>query len=243
MKLLFIPNWNGHLYLQEYDDRSISKLFEKVDFKDKKLIPVKKNNISETNKLIEESFDCNDFNLSITGDHSNSYPLIKAFSKNNPNFKLVIFDAHPDVEVTSGTISHEDYLRNLIDDGIIKGEDIYLFGIRTFSRVEFEYLQEKKINFYSISEVLKDKNKICEILKSIKEDIYLTIDVDSIDPDEAPGTYYTEWCGLYTNEIIEFINLIKQNVKSCDISEFYAEKDKDKITENNVLKLIDEFIN
>ena len=52
MKLLFIPNWNGHLFLQEYEDKSISKLFELTKYDNKKLVKIEKNNIENTNKII-----------------------------------------------------------------------------------------------------------------------------------------------------------------------------------------------
>ena len=244
MKLLFIPNWNGHLHIQEYDDKSVSRLYELTEHQNKELIPVFKNDIHKTNFVIENAFDKyrNEFILSITGDHSNSYPLIKAFSKENKNYKLVVFDAHPDCEVSTEIVSHEDYLRNLIEDRIVNPQDIYLFGIRTFSRIEFEYLKEKKVNFYTISDILRDTGKIEEILRGIREEIYLSIDVDVLDPDDAPATYYSEWCGLRINELIEFVKIILPNVKSADISEFYIEKDKDEITQRNVLKLIETFL-
>ncbi len=242
MKINFIPNWNGHLFLYEYNDKSVSTLFEKTDYKNKELIKIEKNNILKTNKIIENKFDKdiknNDFILSICGDHSNSYSLIKSFSKINKNTKIVIFDAHPDVEISTDRISHEDYLRNLVEDKIIKPENIYLFGIRTFSRKEFDYLQEKDINFWTITDILKNKLEIKKILKNIKNDIYLSIDIDVLDPNDAPATYYREWCGLKIDELIEFINILKPKIKSCDICEFYIEKDENEITEKNILKLI-----
>jgi len=249
MKLLFIPNWNGHLFLQEYDDKSISKLFKETKYDNKSLIEIEKNNIEKTNKIIEKEFEKN-FNkekgiLSITGDHSNTYPLVKAYSKlikNPKEFKLIIFDAHPDVEVSTDMISHEDYLRNLIDNNIIKPQNVYLFGIRTFSREEYEYLQDKKINFWTITDILKDKNKIKEILKKIEGDIYLSIDIDVLDPDDAPGTYYREYCGLYINELTEFIEILKLKTNYIDITEFYLEKDENKITQKNIFKIIEKFI-
>lgn len=246
MKLLFIPSWNGHLYLQEHKETSVNGLYSEIKSKDKILVKIEKNNIEKTNILIEKEFE-NYFKkeegiLSITGDHSNTYPLVKAFSKfsnKNKEFKLIIFDAHPDVEISTDTISHEDYLRNLIENKIIKAENVYLFGLRTFSRIEYEYLVEKKINFWTITDILKDKKKIKEIISKIKEDIYLSVDIDVLDPDHAPGTYYTEWCGLYIEELLEFIDIIKPRIKSADITEYYLEKDEEDITKKNVMKLID----
>ena len=247
MKLLFIPNWNGHLYLQEYEDKSVSKLYTGLDYKNKKLISIEKNNITKTNKIIQEEFSKelrkeNKGIISITGDHSNSYSLIKSFSKKNKDFKLVIFDAHPDVEKTSDLVSHEDYLRNLIEGGVVKPENIYLFGIRTFSRVEFDYLIEKKVNFWTIVDLLKDKNKISRILKELTGELYLSIDIDVLDPDFAPGTYYKEWCGLNLNELMEFISILKDKVSAIDICEYYIENDTDEITFKNVLRLINLFL-
>lgn len=249
MKLLFIPSWNGHLYLQEHKETSVNKLFSEVKSKDKTLVKIEKNNIEKTNQIIEKEFEKNYVKkegiLSITGDHSNTYPLVKAFTKSNKDFKLLIFDAHPDVEISTDAISHEDYLRNLIENKIIKPENVYLFGLRTFSRTEFEYLIEKKINFWTITDILKDKEKIKKTLQKISKEnnIYLSVDIDSLDPDDAPGTYYTEWCGLYINELLEFIDIIKPKIKSADITEYYLEKDEDEITKNNVLKIIEKLIN
>ncbi len=244
MQLLFISNWNGHLYIQEHDDKSVSRLYELTEYENKELVSVFKNDMVKTNSLIESAFDKyrNEFVLSVIGDHSNSYPLIKAFSKENKSCKLVVFDAHPDCEVSTDVVSHEDYLRNLIDNGFTSPQNIYLFGIRTFSRTEFEYLTEKRVNFYTISDILRDAEKIKEILRGIREEIYLSIDVDVLDPDDAPATYYSEWCGLRINELIEFVKIILPKVKSADIGEFYIEKDKDEITQRNVLKLIETFL-
>lgn len=241
MKLRFIPNWNGHLYLQEYEDNSVRKIYSSIDYSDKKLIDIEKNNISQTNKIIQKSFEEN--SLYITGDHSNTYSLVKAFAKKEKDFSLVIFDAHPDVEVSTDSVSHEDYLRNLIDEKIIKSKNVYLFGIRTFSRTEFEYLEEKGINYFTIADILKDKEKINQTLSKITGPIYLSLDIDVLDPDCAPATYYKEWCGLKTQELIGFIEIIKEKTKSVDICEYYEPKDENEITFKNIKKIINIFLN
>ncbi len=160
MKLLFIPNWNGHLYLQEETDSSVNEVFSKVDFKDKELMKIVKNDITKTNEMIGSRFrevlSSETKVLSVTGDHSNSYSLMREFKKKYTGGKIVIFDAHPDVEVSSDIVSHEDYLRNLIENKFVDAKDVYLFGLRTFSRTEFEYLEEKGINYWTIIDILKD---------------------------------------------------------------------------------------
>lgn len=242
----FIPNWNGHLYLQNQKDTSIKEIYENLDYINKNFIEIEVNNIQKTNQIIQTEFKKNitKFQLSVTGDHSNSYPLIKTFSENfKKDFNLVIFDAHPDVEIGTDLISHEDYLRFLVEEKSVKPENIYLIGIRTFSRTELEYLIENKINYYSISDTIQNPNKITSILKELKN-IYLSVDIDVLDPDHAPGTYYTEYCGLYIQELLNYIKLIKPNLLSADITEYYKEKDNtEEITKQNTIKIIGEIIN
>ena len=85
MKLLFIPSWNGHLYLQEHKETSVNKLYSEIKSKNKTLVKIEKNNIEKTNEIIENEFEKHykkeEGILSITGDHSNTYPLVKAFKK------------------------------------------------------------------------------------------------------------------------------------------------------------------
>lgn len=244
MKILAIPNWNGHLFLSEESDSSVGSIFDDVKFEHKEVVKVIKNNIEETNNSIfrsfKQAFD-EGFVLSITGDHSNSYSLVKALFNVRDDFSYVIFDAHPDVEVGVDSVSHEDYVRHLVEENIIDAKDIYMFGLRTFSRTEFEYLEEKGIHYYTISDILKDKENIKEVLNSIRGDIYLSLDVDVLDPDHAPGTYYREWCGLYVEELLEFVEVIKPQVISADITEYYAPKDEEGVTKANVLKLVESF--
>ncbi len=241
-KILFFPNWNGHLYLYNYNDKSVNLLYNYIKCKNKELINIKKNNITETNLLIEtklgENLKQNNFILSICGDHSNTYSLFKKFKEKYKDSKLIIFDAHPDVEISTDLVSHEDYLRNLIENKIVNPKDVYLLGIRTFSRIELEYLIKKKINFMTIKDIITDKEKVKNLLENIEENIYLSIDIDVLDPDFAPGTYYKEWCGLNIDELKEFINIIKKKVKASDICEYYSENDKNNITLNNIIELV-----
>jgi len=242
----FIPNWNGHLYLQQYEDNSIIKLYNELNHKNKTLIKITQNNINRTFSTIQQEFqkNINQFQLSVTGDHSNSYPLIKTFSKNHGNdFKLVIFDAHPDVEIGTDVVSHEDYLRFLIEENYVKPENVYLFGLRTFSRTEYEYLKEKKINFKTITDILNNPESIKKILKELTGKIYFSFDIDVLDPDVAPGTYYQEYCGLYLEELFEYINILKSKISSADFTEYYSEKDDElETTKINALKIIQKLI-
>ena len=240
--MIGIPSWNGHLKLSDYCDNSVLTLYNEIQHPNKMLVPVIKNDIWGTSEIIErEVSKQKEKCVFITGDHSNTYSIIKGVKKGQ-KFKVVIFDAHPDCEVDCGVVSHEDFVRCLVEEEIVRTEDIYLFGIRRFSRLEFEYLQDKKIKFWTMKDVLEDKEKIREILLSIQGDVYLSVDVDVLDVKDAPGTFYREDCGLYIDELVEFVRCVKDKIFAVDLTEFYKENDDEKITEKNVLRLILEFL-
>lgn len=241
MKLNFIPNWNGHLYLQQHTDKSITQLYNNTKFENKTLLKIEKNNIQNTNQTIQKHIEKNQnqFQLSITGDHSNTYPIIKTLAKQNPNLNLIIFDAHPDVEIGTDSVSHEDYVRFLIEENIIKPQNIHIFGLRTFSRTEYEYLKQKQINFQTITDILNNLENTKKLLSQIKGKTYLSIDIDVLDPDHAPATYYQEYCGLYINELKQLIQTILPQTISADITEYYNEKeDQNQTTQKNIQTLI-----
>src|SRR3989344_6347135 len=78
-------------------------------------VKINKNNIDETNKNIEKK----EGDIFLGGDHSITYSLFKGFAKKNENYGLLIFDAHPDCALYIKSVSHEDFVRKLVDEGIL----------------------------------------------------------------------------------------------------------------------------
>ena len=112
-------------------------------------VAVVQSDLEETDKAIyakaKEVFSQNEKALFIGGDHSITYSLFKAFSENNRNASLVIFDAHADSTKGIKPVSHEDVNRELIDDDLLKPENLLIIGLRKTWENEEEFLREKKI--------------------------------------------------------------------------------------------------
>ncbi|MBI4154680.1 arginase family protein, partial [Candidatus Woesearchaeota archaeon] len=143
-----------------------------------------KNNCDKVLKQIENLKG----RIFIGGDHSISYALVKGFFKRFKNFGLVVFDAHPDCCEPFKTVTHEDWLRKLIEEKVIKKENILLFGIREVDKTEFEFL--KGMSIIKCKEILENKdytNKLMNFINKFKN-IYLSLDIDVVDPKDAPGT-------------------------------------------------------
>jgi arginase family enzyme len=214
-------------------------------------------NLETTNKLIYknawEMFESKPKTIFLGGDHSISYSLIKSFLEYCKSVKkepcLIVFDAHPDcMPVTKGCEkypNHEEWLRALIEQGF-PAKDILLVGIRNSDIAESEFLKERSIRIVSMNQLLENLEDTCEIIMefSDKKDLYLSLDIDVVDPAFAIGTGYREPGGLTSREfiyIVQRLNKIK-NLRAVDLVEINPEKDENNLTVKLGAKILAELI-
>jgi agmatinase len=208
------------------------------DFKNEILdVKVVNDNIDETNKNIYLTAKrlVDDKVIFIGGDHSISYPLFKAFSEaNEKNCGLIIFDAHPDC-YDEFNLTHENFLRLLIKDKLIKPQNVIIVGVRTFTKEEHDFLKKNNIKYFSATNLYKNIIETCDIVMGIARNFgkfYLSVDIDVVDPAFAPGTGYLEPLGLHSRELIYFLERIKRlkDLQWVDLVEVNPGKDKEEIT-------------
>ncbi len=214
-------------------------------------VEIVESNLEETFRNIEnkakEVFKESDKAIFLGGDHSISYATIKAFSQCFENPGVIIFDAHPDAE-SDFIPSHEDILRAMVNENLIKAENIILVGIRNWHSEELEFLKKHKIKFYSMSEISKEGiHEVCDSVMSVAKNfsaLYVSIDIDVLDPAFAPATGYAEPGGLTTRELIYFLHRLKllRNFKAADVVEINPIKDKDEQTVKIGAKLAIELV-
>jgi arginase family enzyme len=228
--------------------------FNKLDLEE---IHLDNSNLELTNKLIYknalEIFESKSKTIFLGGDHSISYSLGKAFLEYCKDKKkescLIIFDAHPDcMPVTKGTgdyPNHEEWLRGLIEKGF-PAKNILLVGIRNSDIKEIEFLKENNIRLIGMNQLLENLEEMCEIIMefSDKKELYLSLDIDVVDPAFAIGTGYRESGGLTSREfiyIVQRLNKIK-NLKAIDLVEINPEKDVNNMTVKLGAKILSELI-
>ena len=182
--------------------------------------------------------------LYLGGDHSNTY---NNFIKSECD-GLLVFDAHPDVYQEFNNATHLDWLKFLIDENKVKKENIVLVGIRSFHKKEINYLIENKIKYFDMKKIFElDVKETCscvmELVRNFKK-LYLSIDIDVVDPGFAPGVGFAEPGGLSSRDMIYFVQKLKllKNLKKVDIVEINTEKDINNITSKLAAKLIWELI-
>jgi len=251
----------GNAILEAFKEIHANESGKTVDtlFLDLEEIHLDDSKPEEKNKLIYENsfeaFETKPKTVFLGGDHSISYPLTNAFldycKKNGKEPCLIVFDAHPDfmpVE-TSGRgeehPNHGEWLKKLVDSGFPE-ENILLVGIRNPDPEELKYLKESKITVVSMNRFVEDFLDTCDFITEFAngKELYVSIDIDAVDPGFAPGTGYKEPGGLTSREfiyIIQRINKIK-NLKALDIVEINPEKDINGITVKLGAKILSELI-
>ena len=184
------------------------------------------------------------FTVLLGGDHSMTYPALKAFSEAYKEPGFIVFDAHPDLENNFEPPTHEDWLRVLIEKGLVKKENVILVGTRHMHHNETDFIKTNKLKLFTMKEVsMEGLSEVCDSIMSVARQfgaLYLSIDIDVLDPAFAPGTGHTEPGGLTTRELLYFVHRLKnlKNLKMADIVEINPKKDLNDMTSKIGAKLL-----
>ena len=183
----------------------------------------------------------------IGGDHSISYHIFKKFFKDKKNPGIIIFDAHPDLFQHFDTPMQTDWLYFLVKEKLIKPENIILIGIRNPDMKEVGFLKDYKIRYFTSRQLFNNLENSCDGIMELARnfsDLYISIDIDCLDPAFAPGTGYLEPGGLSTRELIYLLQRIKliKNIRKCDLVEVNPNKDINNMTSKAAAKIIKELI-
>jgi len=205
-------------------------------------------NIANQEKLIYDNamklFNLKDKIVFLGGDHSISFPLCKAFLDNFQDCCLIVFDAHPDLMEPMKEPSHEEWLRALISSGF-PPENIMLVGARNFDIEETRFLKENKIKMININSLLLNLHDVSDTIMEFSngKNLYVSLDIDFIDPAFAPGTGYNEPGGVSSREAIYIFSRLAllKNLKALDIVEVNPSKDNG-ITTKLAAKMLGEFL-
>ncbi len=181
------------------------------------------------------------FPLGLGGEHLVSWPVIQEVYAKYPDLALIHIDAHADLreQYEGEPLSHSTPVRKAAL--LMGGKNVYQFGIRSGSREEFKFGREN-INFYPF-EVLEPLKKVLPELAG--RPVYLTIDIDVLDPMCAPGTGTAEAGGITSKELLAAIHAMASsglNFVGADLVEVAPAYDPTEQTQIVASKLIREML-
>jgi agmatinase len=176
--------------------------------------------------------------IMIGGEHLVTLGAVRACAKKYSDMHIIHFDAHTDLRdnYLGENLSHATVMRRCWD--IVGDHKIFQFGIRSGDREEFlwakNHVSLNKFNFNNL-------DKAINILSS--KPIYLSIDLDVLDPSSFPGTGTPEAGGVSFNELIDAIMKVsKLNIIGADINELAPIYDPSGISTSLACKLLRELL-
>ena len=207
-----------------YDEELNCEPFKVIGVKTIKPFKINKNinkALKQISLLNQKSIENNLFPLTLGGEHSITAGCIEPFVKSYKNVTILQFDAHADLRnsYNNQKYSHASAMRRCLD---FKNVDLISIGIRNISKEEIPFLKkndsrikifwakdQKKWNLKYFKRLIKNKN------------VYLTFDVDGLDPSIMPATGTPEPGGLFWYETLSLIKTTfkNANVIGADINE------------------------
>lgn len=184
--------------------------------------------------------------IMIGGEHTVTYSVIKALHdfdvESFSDLVVVHLDAHFDMrdDYLGEKYSHASVLRRVHE---LNPKEIIQIGIRSAEYEEHEYVKEHDdISYFSSYQLQQDSNKLFEKLNQINAPVYITIDIDVLDPAYAPSVGTPAPCGLTPMMVEDIIyTLSHKNVVGLDVVEVASDKIGDQ-TSINAAKIIYDFL-
>lgn len=196
--------------------------------------------LSEIEKRADTILSAGKFPLLMGGEHLVTLAAVRAVLKKYPKLHLIQFDAHADLrdDYLGARLSHAAVMRrchDLMGDG-----RIHQFCIRSGERAEFDFAREHtRLHPF-------DFNGLAELTEELKREgtpVYLTIDLDCLDPGVFPGTGTPEAGGVTFGQLLEAILLVSDcNVVGADINELAPMLDTSGISTAMACKVLRELI-
>lgn len=196
--------------------------------------------------IIKDYFDIERITLShlqegckiftIGGDHSISFPIIKAYHQHYPKLDILHIDAHADLyqEFEGDPYSHACPFARIMENKL--AVRLVQVGIRTLNPHQIEQAEKYKVEIHEM------KNLDLSKIKKFDNPLYISLDLDGIDPAYAPGVSHHEAGGLSSRQVIQLIQNLDAEVVGADIVEYNPERDHQGMTAYLAAKLMKEII-
>ena len=159
------------------------------------------------------------FPLTLGGEHSITSGLVRAVATRHKKFSVLQIDAHADLrdEYEGTPYSHASVMRRVLDHAVT----IVPVGIRNYSRQEHVFIKKAGIEPISARECRESVEWMDRVLERLTDRVYVTIDIDGLDPAYAPGTGTPEPGGLEWYQVIDLLHRVtrEKTMVGADIVE------------------------
>ena len=174
--------------------------------------------------------------VSLGGDHSITYPILRTLGKCYPDLTIVHFDAHPDLydEFAGNRLSHACPFARIMEEGLAK--KLVQVGIRTMNGH-----QRAQAKTFGVEVVEMESLPAYDRLE-LQGPVYISFDVDVLDPAFAPGVSHREPGGMSVREAIAHLHAIQGRIVGADLVEYNPVQDVSGATATVAGKILKEIL-
>ena len=239
-----IRPWNPALHVNPFAKYRIA------DFGDLSVNPL---SIEDTFLRIEKGItpilDAGVRCVCVGGDHSISLPILRAVAKKHGPVSLIQFDAHNDLwdEYFGSKYSHGTPFRRAFEEGLLLDGGVLQVGLRgqVYGEDDFDFARAHKVKMITAEELHKKGLPIFQrsLAAFRRKPVYVTLDIDCIDPAYAPGTGTPQVGGFTSMQILELVRALRGlQIIGCDLVEVSPPYDTGEITSLLAANLLYELI-
>lgn len=174
--------------------------------------------------------------IALGGDHSITYPLVRAHARTHAGMNILHLDAHPDLydELDGNRISHACPFARILEEEL--AVRLVSIGIRTANPHQRQQAERFGVETYGVTDDWS------EVLKRLRPPLYLSLDLDVLDPAFAPGVSHYEPGGLSTRDVLEILHGLPCPPIGADIVELNPDRDLHSVTAMVAAKLLKEIL-
>jgi guanidinobutyrase len=182
-------------------------------------------------QIIENAYDeilgHNCIPLTLGGDHTIALPILRALARKGGPMGMVHVDAHADVndQMFGEKIAHGTPFRRAVEEGLVDGTRVAQIGLRGsgYTAEDFDWCRDQGFRVVQAEDCWH--RSLAPLMEEIRTQlgagpVYLTIDIDGLDPSFAPGTGTPEIAGLSSAQALEIIRGCRGlDIRGCDLVE------------------------
>jgi agmatinase len=187
-------------------------------------------------EITKNHLDLNSKIITLGGDHSITFPIIKAHHKKYPKLDILHIDAHSDLydSYQGDKYSHACPFARIMENRF--AIRLVQVGIRTLNTHQAEQAKKYKVEIHQM------KNLDLSTITKFENPLYISLDMDGFDPAFAPGVSHHEPGGLTSRQVIGLIQSIDAEVIGADIVEYNPNRDFQNMTAFLAAKMMKEII-
>ena len=172
--------------------------------------------------------------LCLGGDHAITYPIIKAFSATYDKLNILHFDAHPDLydNFDDNPHSHASPFARIMENNLVAR--LVQIGVRTVTDHQRDQAERFGV------EMLEMRKLSGDLRLNFDGPVYVSVDIDGLDPAFAPGVSHPEPGGLSTRQVLDIIQRLEGTVIGADVVEVNPRKDFQNLTATVAAKIVKE---